>query len=171
MTADVDESLHGGYNARWGPFEQIDQLGVDWFVERITADGLEVPPVLQLAAGRSFYKEEGGKRYRLMFDFAAGTAEYAEIVPPEGVLSLARVKGNSKPLVTHHSGSLWDIGDGVTCLEPEGAFYAYPNLTGLLDRPIRGRQPVTLEGADVWLMPSTSGRAIAHRAHTHRGFH
>src|SRR5262249_8269283 len=29
--------------------------------------------------------------------------------------------------------------DGVTCLEPEGAFYAYPNLTGLLDRPIAGR--------------------------------
>ena len=30
--------------------------------------------------------------------------------------------------------------DGVTCLEPEGAFYAYPNLTGLLGRPIRGRK-------------------------------
>jgi aspartate aminotransferase len=29
---------------------------------------------------------------------------------------------------------------GVTCLEPEGAFYAYPNLTGLLGRPIRGRK-------------------------------
>jgi hypothetical protein len=28
-----------------------------------------------------------------------------------------------------------------------------------------GRQPVTLEGADVWVMPSTSGRAAAHRAH------
>jgi TDG/mug DNA glycosylase family protein len=31
-----------------------------------------------------------------------------------------------------------------------------------------GRQPVTLEGAEVWLMPSTSGRAAAHRAHVHR---
>ena len=30
--------------------------------------------------------------------------------------------------------------DGVTCLEPEGAFYAYPNLTGLLGRVIRGRK-------------------------------
>jgi aspartate aminotransferase len=26
--------------------------------------------------------------------------------------------------------------DGVTCIEPEGAFYAYPNLTGLLGRPL-----------------------------------
>jgi aspartate aminotransferase len=30
--------------------------------------------------------------------------------------------------------------DGVTCIEPEGAFYAYPNLTGLLGRDIRGRK-------------------------------
>jgi aspartate/methionine/tyrosine aminotransferase len=28
---------------------------------------------------------------------------------------------------------------GVTCVEPEGAFYAFPSLTGVLDRPIRGR--------------------------------
>jgi len=30
-----------------------------------------------------------------------------------------------------------------------------------------GRQPVAIDGAEVWLMPSTSGRAIAHRAHVH----
>jgi aspartate/methionine/tyrosine aminotransferase len=30
--------------------------------------------------------------------------------------------------------------DGVTCIEPEGAFYAYPNLTGLLGRNIAGRK-------------------------------
>ena len=33
--------------------------------------------------------------------------------------------------------------DGITCIEPEGAFYAYPNLTGLLGRPIRGRKADT----------------------------
>ncbi|MGE0228422.1 MAG: mismatch-specific DNA-glycosylase [Dehalococcoidia bacterium] len=31
-----------------------------------------------------------------------------------------------------------------------------------------GRQPVALAGAEVWVMPSTSGRAVAHRAHVHR---
>jgi TDG/mug DNA glycosylase family protein len=31
-----------------------------------------------------------------------------------------------------------------------------------------GRQPAILEGAEAWLMPSTSGRAVAHRAHVHR---
>ena len=42
--------------------------------------------------------------------------------------------------------------DGVTCLEPQGAFYAYPDLTGLLNRPIGGVTATnTLELADLVL--------------------
>ena len=33
--------------------------------------------------------------------------------------------------------------EGVTCMEPEGVFYAFPNLTAYLDRPIRGRTATT----------------------------
>jgi len=33
--------------------------------------------------------------------------------------------------------------DGVSCLEPDGAFYAFPNVTGVLGREIRGRRPTT----------------------------
>jgi len=51
--------------------------------------------------------------------------------------------------------------DGVTCIEPEGAFYAYPNLTGLLGRDIGGRKASTtvelaallLEQAKVAIVP------------------
>jgi aspartate/methionine/tyrosine aminotransferase len=40
----------------------------------------------------------------------------------------------------------------VTCIEPEGAFYAYPNLTGLLGRPISGRKAAsTIELAELLL--------------------
>jgi aspartate aminotransferase len=31
--------------------------------------------------------------------------------------------------------------DGVVCVEPEGAFYAYPSVKGLLGRSIRGQRP------------------------------
>jgi aspartate aminotransferase len=42
--------------------------------------------------------------------------------------------------------------DGVTCIEPEGAFYAFPNLTGLYGRPIRGRTASnTTELAEIFL--------------------
>jgi aspartate/methionine/tyrosine aminotransferase len=33
--------------------------------------------------------------------------------------------------------------EGVTMLEPEGAFYGFPNLSALLGRPLRGRTPQT----------------------------
>ncbi len=32
---------------------------------------------------------------------------------------------------------------GVSCLEPEGAFYAFPSVKGVLGREIRGRRPAT----------------------------
>lgn len=41
---------------------------------------------------------------------------------------------------------------GVTCAEPQGAFYAFPNLEGLLGRDLRGhRAATTLELADLLL--------------------
>ena len=42
--------------------------------------------------------------------------------------------------------------EGVTALEPQGAFYAYPDLRGLLNRPIAGTTATnTLELADIIL--------------------
>jgi aspartate aminotransferase len=50
---------------------------------------------------------------------------------------------------------------GVTCPEPEGAFYAYPSVRPLLGRELRGRRPATttelaemiLEEAEVAVVP------------------
>ncbi|OLT24307.1 aspartate aminotransferase [Nocardiopsis sp. CNR-923] len=51
--------------------------------------------------------------------------------------------------------------DGVLCPEPQGAFYAYPSVKGVLGRKIRGRRPSTsaelaeliLEEAEVAVVP------------------
>lgn len=41
---------------------------------------------------------------------------------------------------------------GVTCVEPQGAFYAFPSFAGVLGRPLRGRTPsTTLELAELVL--------------------
>jgi aspartate/methionine/tyrosine aminotransferase len=50
---------------------------------------------------------------------------------------------------------------GVTCVEPEGAFYAFPSFAGVLGRELRGRRPATsmelaallLEEAKVAIVP------------------
>ncbi len=45
-----------------------------------------------------------------------------------------------------------DAIDGVSCLLPEGAFYAFPSMAGVLGRQLRGRRPATtLELAEVVL--------------------
>jgi 3-hydroxyacyl-CoA dehydrogenase len=136
--ADVDAALHGGYNAKWGPFELIDQMGTEWFCQKVLADGLTLPPALKLAENRAFYKEEDGRRFRLQFDFENSRADYAEIKARPGVLRLADIKRKSKPLVSHQSASLWDIGDGVTCLEFHSKMNTLdPSILWVINQSIR----------------------------------
>ncbi|MEM0950598.1 MAG: 3-hydroxyacyl-CoA dehydrogenase NAD-binding domain-containing protein [Cyanobacteria bacterium P01_H01_bin.74] len=116
--ADVDAALRGGYNAKWGPFEIIDRVGIDWFCNRVKADGIALPKILELADGQPFYKEIKGQLHRLSFNIATSSATYTPLNDKPGVLRLSAVKrAATKPLVSHGSASLWDIGDGVTCLE------------------------------------------------------
>ena len=48
--------------------------------------------------------------------------------------------------------AMLDAVNGISCPTPTGAFYVYPNLTGLLNRPLGGRTATsTLELADLIL--------------------
>jgi 3-hydroxyacyl-CoA dehydrogenase len=110
--AAIDEAMRLGYNWAYGPFELADRIGVDWLAEKLSADGVAVPELLKLAAGRSFYRIENGQREALGLD-----GEYHAITRPEGVLLLEDIKRTATPLLRNPSAALWDIGDGVTCLE------------------------------------------------------
>ena len=101
-----------GYNWKFGPFELIDQLGSDWFAEKLKAEGMAVPALLQTAAQRSFYRVEKGRLQYLNVD-----GDYRDVPRTPGVLLLADIKRSSAPLAKSGSASLWDIGDGVVCLE------------------------------------------------------
>jgi len=108
----VDDAMKLGYNWKYGPFELIDQMGVDYFINRLKADGEKVPEFLQKAAGRSFYHTEKGQ-----LQFLNKEGDYENVKRPEGVLLLSDVKRASKPVAKNMSASVWDIGDGVLCLE------------------------------------------------------
>ncbi|TWB16866.1 3-hydroxyacyl-CoA dehydrogenase [Nitrospirillum amazonense] len=116
---DVDAAMRLGYNWKQGPFEMIDALGTAWFAEKLTEAGLPVPALVTLAAGRPFYKVEGGRLHYLTTQ-----GEYAVVERPEGVLLLSDVKRASKPVAKTASAALWDIGDGVLCLEFTGKMNA-----------------------------------------------
>ena len=110
--ADIDAAMRLGYAWKWGPFELADKLGSAWLVERLNAQGLSVPKLLADAAGKSFYRVEGGKRQYLGNDGA-----YHDVVHPPGVLLLEDIKMTAKPVLKNGSAALWDIGDGVACFE------------------------------------------------------
>lgn len=108
----VDAAMRLGYNWKQGPFELIDQLGCDWLVERLQEDGMEIPELLSRVSGQRFYRVEGGQLQYLAMD-----GSYREMPRPEGVLLLSDIKRRSEPLAKNSSASLWDLGDGVACLE------------------------------------------------------
>jgi 3-hydroxyacyl-CoA dehydrogenase len=110
--AAVDEAMRLGYAWKQGPFELIDRLGTDWFAARLEKDGLPVPELLRIAAGRPFYRVENGRRQMLDPD-----GIYHDVVRPEGVLLLEDIKRTREPLLKNGSAALWDIGDGVACFE------------------------------------------------------
>ena len=122
--AAIDEAMRLGYNWRYGPFELIDMLGADWLIERLRAQNLPVPTMLETAAGRTFYRLENGIRQQLGQDGA-----YHDIVRPEGVILLEDIKRAAKPLLKNGSAAVWDIGDGVLCFE-------FTSKANSLDDPI-----------------------------------
>ena len=111
--AAVDGAMRNGYNWKYGPFELIDRLGAGYLAERLAREKLPVPPLIAKAAeAGGFYREREGDVEELGFD-----GGYRPIAAPAGVLLLADIKRAGKPLAANGSASLWDIGDGVACLE------------------------------------------------------
>jgi 3-hydroxyacyl-CoA dehydrogenase len=106
----VDEAMKLGYGWTFGPFELIDQLGAAGFAALLRRYSIAVPPIAAL--GLPFYRTEAGVLEELL-----PSGAYAAVPRAPGVLSLADVKRKGTPVLTNASASVWDIGDGVLCLE------------------------------------------------------
>ena len=106
----VDTAMRLGYGWTFGPFELIDQLGALPFAALLTKHGIAVPALI--AMNKPFYRVEAGVLQELL-----PSGEYSAVPRPAGVVALADVKRASKPVMKNGSASVWDIGDGVLCLE------------------------------------------------------
>ncbi len=122
----VDTAMRLGYNWKYGPFELLDRIGVDWFIDRLLAENRKVPPLLAMCRGdfsrprrmnsplqhHSLYKVDSGKRI-----YADLSGNYQPVRRTDGVLLLTDFKLQAPAVLENASASLWDIGDGVACLE------------------------------------------------------
>ena len=109
----VDDAMKLGYGWQKGPFELIDELGANWFAEQLGESQMAVPAMVSQACDSSFYRVEEGQKQFLGVD-----AAHHALPRGDGVLLLEDIKRASpEPLASNASASLWDIGDGVLCLE------------------------------------------------------
>jgi 3-hydroxyacyl-CoA dehydrogenase len=108
----VDEAMRLGYNWRQGPFEMIDALGTGWFADRLRAEGRAVPALLEKAGGRPLYRVTDGRLQGL-----SAVGDYVDQPRLSAGLRLADLRRLGKPVASNGSASLWDLGDGIACLE------------------------------------------------------
>ena len=129
----VDAAMHLGYNWNYGPFQLIDQIGTENFAELLETDGMPVPRLLGIAAGRPFYRVEAGQQQYLSTD-----GEYCDVIRPAGVVLLEDVRRDKAPVARNRSASLWDIGDEVLCLEFHSKMNSLnPLILRMIEKAIR----------------------------------
>ena len=106
----IDAAMRDGYNWQYGPFEMLDLIGVPWFVDKLNSENRPVPTLLANKA--NLYSTTSGK-----LEFLDLTGKYQPVKRAEGISLLSDIKRQTKPIISNPSASLWDIGDGVVCLE------------------------------------------------------
>jgi 3-hydroxyacyl-CoA dehydrogenase len=112
----IDNAMKWGFGHSIGPFETWDAIGVPESVARMKDEGLPVPAWVEemLASGRTrFY--EGPTGGRVFWDGLQKKAA-PEVLSPRFRALPASI--SAPGLVAKNPGArLWDIGDGVACVE------------------------------------------------------
>lgn len=109
----VDEAMRAGYGWRQGPFQLIDRLGAAWLQRWLVQRGDVVPPYLATAAERGgIYKIRNGERAALRPDGVA-----VPLPRSQDIVHLSDLALTERPVASWDSAKLWDLGDGVACLE------------------------------------------------------
>lgn len=120
----IDQAMKWGFGWQQGPFELWDAIGVKESVEKMKAEGKEIPVFVQSLLDKgfeSFYKEENGDLY--YFD----GNDYKIVSFNEKVIDLKRYKKKHGVIKSNSGASLIDLGDGIALLE----FHSKSNAIGL----------------------------------------
>ena len=112
----VDDAMKMGYNWIKGPFELIDEIGVDYFIERLESEQRPIPDYLKQVAGSSFYKGLNVQQYK---------GDWVPVERPEGTLRFNDKRKTLTPVSSNTEASSYDI-DGIALVE----FHSKANALG-----------------------------------------
>lgn len=113
---EVDDAMRWGYGWQLGPFQLMDAAGPAWVAEQLREAGQEPAPLLAELIAR---KGEQGRFYGGQPGNPTVFAPTQGDVPkklPKGAVLLSELP-KSAVLHENRSARLWDIGDGIGCLE------------------------------------------------------
>lgn len=107
----IDDAMKLGYNWIKGPFELIDEIGVEDFVSRLRADQLEVPEFLVEASGSSFYRVHQKELEAHQYG-----GSWQPITRPQGVIRFTEKRQTLQPRNSCAVASWYDL-DGIALVE------------------------------------------------------
>lgn len=116
----VDDAMKMGYNWIKGPFELMDDIGVDYLIERLEREQRSVPDFLKKAAGRSFYNTDNNHLSTL-----SNSGEYVALERPAGTLRFNDRKKTLTAIASNDSASVYEV-DGAALVE----FHSKANALG-----------------------------------------
>ena len=108
----VDDAMKLGYNWLQGPMEMIDAIGVDKFIARLEQEGRDVPSFVKTAAGKSFYRVDGGVLQYLLAD-----GSYAELRRAAGVTRFSETRRTIAPIAENSAASYFELPDQIGLVE------------------------------------------------------
>ncbi len=112
----VDNAIKWGFNWALGPFETWDAIGVAGSVDRMEAEGRNVPVKVKkfLESGHEgFYDKRNGRKF--YYDFS--TDEMEALPVNEKIILLPEVKSGGGVIRENAGATLHNMGDGVLCVE------------------------------------------------------
>ncbi|MFB6263220.1 MAG: 3-hydroxyacyl-CoA dehydrogenase NAD-binding domain-containing protein [Bradymonadaceae bacterium] len=132
----IDRGMRWGFNWELGPFQTWDAIGLEWGVEQMKDQGIEVPDWVDEmveAGAEAFYKESGGTE--LYWDPTEN--DYVPVPTDERSIEIADLKEQDGTIESNSSASLVDMGDGVACVEFHSKANSIdPDIIDMLDQGI-----------------------------------
>ena len=104
----IDDAMKLGYNWIKGPFELLDEIGIEYFVKRLKNDGRAVPEFLLKGLNNKFYNNSKSGLSSLSLD-----GRLKPIIRPNGVLRFSEVRQTLKAKNSNESASWFEYEDAA----------------------------------------------------------
>ena len=107
----IDDAMKLGYNWAKGPFELIDEIGIEYFVSRLKNSDKNVPEFLLNSTNNKFYNISNSTLSAL-----SASGGFNPIIRPKGVLRFSEARQTLVPVNSNESAS-WFEYEGAAIVE------------------------------------------------------